>query len=342
MNCWCCMPLVLALAASEPAPATGPDSKARAPEPSAPAGPPPAPGRAAPEWLSAAGATGSEERASPEGALAWGDLLVAESSFAAASRAYENLVRCWPAAPQARGALLAAARAALVAKDYDRAERLAHELRSRWREPANALEQDQLVVQIGEARLGNALAGTLAPGESGTQARRALAAFSAVLANDQAGPWVERAALGRARAWLALGKTSRGIEALEEFLKDYPRSPLVPDARAELAATTSAKARGRSPERSVLKDARESAEWARQQAAGSPAGAASEAADAIAETYRAIAARQAELKMDEARLYLRLRQRRAAETVLRAILGRYGNTPSAQDAARLLEELARE
>jgi hypothetical protein len=148
--------------------------------------------------------------------------------------------------------------------------------------------------------------------------------------------------LGKARAWLALGKTARGIEGLEAFLKSYPRSPLVPDARAELASATSAKAHGRPPERAVLKDARESAEWAREGAALAPAGSPPSAADAIAETYRAIAARQAELKIDEARLYLRLRQRRAAQTVLRAVLGRYGDTPSAQEAARLLEELARE
>jgi len=39
-------------------------------------------------------------------------------------------------------------------------------------------------------------------------------------------------------------------------------------------------------------------------------------------------------------LYRWLRQRRAAETVLRSVIGRYGDTPAADAAAKLLEELA--
>ena len=90
--------------------------------------------------------------------------------------------------------------------------------------------------------------------------------------------------------------------------------------------------------------ARESVEWAEQgvDAAAREGEPSSEAPASIRETYRAIAARQAELKIEEARLYLSLEQKRAAATVLRSILGRYGDTPSAQAASKLLEELARE
>ncbi len=296
----------------------------------------PAPAAAAPAWLGADGRPDAEQGASPASALAWADLLAAEGSYAAASRAYEGLVRRWPAAPEAPGAMLAAARSALAAGDHDRTERLANELRGRWRAAEHAGEQDQLLIALGESRLGEALSGRQRPGDAAEQARRAMTVFGVILAQDRTGPLAERAAFGRARAWLAQGKTAKGIAALEQFLKDYPRSPLVPDARGELAAANTARVRNRSQEGEVLADARESAEWARQGGAASPG----PASDAIAETYRSIAARQAELKIEEARLYLRLRQRRAAETVLRSVLGRYGDTPSAEAAAVLLEELA--
>jgi outer membrane protein assembly factor BamD (BamD/ComL family) len=298
---------------------------------------------ARPEWLDASGAPASGERASPQAALAWAELLAAESSYSAASRAYEALLRRWPAAPQAREALLGAARAALAAGEYDRAEALAGELRNRWPLGQDAPDREMLSLVIAEARLAGP-GGAEPAGKAGEyQAKQALKAFSDILEREKAGPCAERAALGRARTHLALGSRSRAIGAYEDFLKVFPNSELVPTARAELASASSARARGQGNERAALDDARESTAWAEGQAkAGEGRGEAAEAEAAIRETYRAIAARQAELKMEEARLYLKLRKTEAAETVLRSVLGRYGDTPSAQAAAKLLEKLAQE
>lgn len=292
---------------------------------------------APPEWLSAAGRAAAEEAASPEAALAWAELLAREASLSAASRACEGLARRWPRAPQAESAFLNAARDALAAGEFDRAETLLGEMRERWPRGELALQRDQASLAVAETRLEAASGGALAEASARRQAQLAFKSFTAMIERDRAGPCAEPAALGRARAFLALGNRGKAIQALENFLNAYPRSDLVPEARRLLAEATSTRARGKSREGDALAEARDSAEWARQQAAPAPFGTS-----AIDETYRAIAARQAELKIDEARLYIRLKKPRAAEWVLRSVLRRYGDTPSAREAAELLEELAGE
>lgn len=312
-------------------------------EPSAPGAKPPEP--PPPEWLSASGASASEEAASPAAAQAWARLLDAEGNYAAASRAWEGLFRVWPDAAEAPRAALAAAEAACDAGNLARADALLAEARARWGhlDPV-ALHCDRIDVSIAEVRLRAASRSEVGPGQARSQARRALRSLQALLERDKVGPWSDRAALGAARAELILARhrrglgplfvnhRARGVAALEKFLKDYPRSELVPQARKELAAERASWSRGRSPERADLAGAREEIEWARQQAG---------AQEGIERVYRDIAAREAELMIEEARLYRRLRQRRAAETVLRALLGRYGRTPAAARAAELLEELSR-
>lgn len=298
--------------------------------------------RPPPEWLSAGGRPAGEELASPEAAMAWAALLARESSFAAASRAYEGLARRWPRAEQAEGALLAAGRAALAAGEFDRAEQLAYELSARWPRGETALDRDGLVLLTAEGRLSAAAEGRLPERAAAAEARKALKSLTALLERDRAGPYAERAALGRALAWLALADRGSAMAALEKFLADYPRSDLVPEARRLLAEAASTRARGKAREPLEIRGALEGAGWAGEQAADGRGEEASEEVRAIRETYRAIAARQAELKVDEARLYLRLRRRGAAETVLRGVLARYGDSPAAQDAAKLLEKLARE
>ncbi len=324
------MTLLLALAAAAPAPKT----KARAKAPAKAAAAKPAGERA--QWIGASGLEAGAEKASPEGVMLWARLLAKEKSMAAASRAYEGLVRRWPGAPVAERALRAAARAALAAGQVDRALKLLRELGARWPEGATATERDRVEVAIAESRLAAAGAESLPHKKARRAAKIAYREFMAILRRQRAGPVAERAALGRARALHALGKIGGAIKALEDFLRAFPRSQLVRTARKELVAIRSRRARGRSPERGVLIRGRKNIGWDVKTV---PQG--SEDA-AILKTYRAIAARQAELKIKEAKLYVRLKKPRAAETVLRSVLRRYGDTSSAARAARMLEELSEE
>ena len=88
--------LVLVLALAAAAPVKKPAAKAEAAKPAS----------KSPQWIGASGLEAGAERASPEGAMLWARLLARENSFAAASRAYENLARRWPGAPGAERALL--------------------------------------------------------------------------------------------------------------------------------------------------------------------------------------------------------------------------------------------
>lgn len=289
-----------------------------------------------PEWISASGAESGSERTGPEAAAAWARLLAGEGSYAAASRAYENLVRRWPGAPGAERALLEAARAALAAGQFDRTARLVAELRARWPEGETAAERDRTELSAAEVRLAASADPALSAGAAQKHAKSAYRAFGAILKRDRAGEIAERAALGRARTVYRLGKAARAAKMLKEFLQVFPRSKLIPEVRRELADIEARRARHRSVEPQVLDRARERVERAMEQAAAD----GGEPHQAIRETYRAIAARQAELKMEEAELYIRLKKPRAAETVLRSVLRRYGDTPAAKRAAELLEELS--
>jgi outer membrane protein assembly factor BamD (BamD/ComL family) len=305
-----------------------------APETEAEGTPPPA-------WLSADGRESGAEAASPEAAETRARLLAAEGSFAAASRAYERLARRWPGEGRAERALLEAARAALAAAEYDRAMKLVAEMRSRWPDGDTAADRDRTELEVGERRLEAAGA----PGASAQvvrgEAEAAYRVFAGILRRDRAGPIVERATLGRARAQQLLGKPNRAIRTLEVFLREFPASDLAPAAWRELAELRSGRVRNRAPEREVLAEAAEQIRIAESFAEKSGNRDAAEKR-AIEETWRAIAERQAELKIEEARLYLRMRRPAAAEYVLRSVLRKYGETPSAARAAELLEELTAE
>jgi outer membrane protein assembly factor BamD (BamD/ComL family) len=291
-----------------------------------------------PVWLTAAGNEAWFESASPEAAMEWSGRLEAEGSHAAASRSFENLARRWPGAGQVEAAMLNAARCAVAAQQFDRAFKLVLEMRARWPEGARAVERDEVEVEVGEARLAAVAASRLTGRRAAREVKAAFRVFAEILKRDRAGPVVERAVLGRARAQQLLGRPGAALETIEKFLAEFPRSSLVPEARRMLAEVRSGRARERSPEFQVLAESREAAGWALDQAGQSRGGAESERA--IRETYRHIAFRQAELKMEEARLYVRMGRPAAAEWVLRSILRSYGDTPSARRAADLLEELA--
>ncbi len=320
--------LVLLMALAVAAPAKKPAAEAKAAKPAG----------KSPEWISASGLEAGAERASLQGAMLRAGLLAKERSFAAASRAYGNLVRRWPGAPVAERALLEAAGTALAAGQHARAVKLVRELGARWPGGTTAELRDRTELAIAEARLTASRNRSLSAKRAKREAGVAYREFTAILKRERVGPLAERAALGRARALYRLGRIGRAVKALANFLKSTPRSPLAPTVCNDLAVIRSNRARGRSLERGELERIMEELDWELE--AGRRAATKKPADEAIRETYKAIAARRAELKIDEARLYIRLKKPRAAETVLRSVLRRYGDTPSAGRAARLLEELS--
>jgi outer membrane protein assembly factor BamD (BamD/ComL family) len=340
--------IFLALAASPPSgspkEALGPVAPEKKPAPKTPAEPKRKKKPASPEWLLASGLGVRSERTGPEAAATWARLLAGEKSHAAASRAFENLLRRWPGAPQAESALLAAARQAMAAGQFDRAVKLVAGLRARWPEGRSAPMRDLTEVEIGEARLLAAGRKSFSARKTRSECKAAYRVFAAILKRDRAGPIVERATLGRARALYGMGKIGRAVKTLEVFLREFPASRLAPTARQQLAAYRSTRARGRSTESQVLDEEGRGIGWIYSGPDGKGKDKdkhkGEDEDDAIRRTYEAIAARQAELKIAEARLYLRLKKPRAAEWVLRSVLRRYGDTPSAKEAARMLERLS--
>ena len=289
-------------------------------------------------WLSADGREAGSEKANPDSAMAWAGLLVREESFSAASRSYENLVRRWPGAPVAEKAMLESAECALRAGEYDRAVKLVREMRERWLEGDLARKRDLLEVRIGEKRLAAIDGSGMGPGRIQREARAAFKVFAGILKRERFGIIVERATLGRARALYRMGSIARAIHTLEVFLREFPRSDLSEIVRRDIADMRSGRARNRSAESQVLEEQREDIDWILKEIADDPAKTSEK--EIIRETFKAIARRQAELKIREARLYLKLRKVSAAEHVLRTVLRRYGETPSAAVAAEMLEELA--
>ncbi len=293
--------------------------------------------RACPEWLLSNGLPASEEDLSPKKAEEWARLLAREKSHAAASRAYEALLRRWPGSDRAEGALLAAAQNAVAARQYDRARKLVEELRARWLEGKSSVARDRTEVSIGERRLSESLKHAHGSRASKREAKAAYRVFGGILKRDRAGPVVERATLGRAQALYRMNRIARAIKTLEVFLREFPRSDLIVEARRRLAAYQAERVSGRSPESDFLKRTGEQkghiqsykgGNWKKNDDA------------AIRRTFEAIAERQAELKIAEAKLYVKLKKPRAAEWVLRSVLRRYGSTRSAKKAAEMLEELA--
>lgn len=295
----------------------------------------------APGWIRADGTGAVAELASPEAAEEHARLLSGEGSHEAASRAWENLVRRWPGAPGAETALLAAARSALAAGDFDRASGLIAEMRGRWPEGPTAARQEAVEIEVAEARLASAGAREL-DRAAARELKLAYREFNAYLKRFQAGTLAERAALGRARAAYRLGKVAKAVKLMENFLDTFPRSRLVPAVLHELADINSQRARGRSPENQELDRAATNLFSAVQYVKSSGAADGQRQVDAIQEAYDDISVRQAELKIEEARLYLRMKRPDSAQWVLRSVLRNYGETPSALTAAEMLEELSRE
>ncbi len=291
-------------------------------------------------WLSAEGVESGAVRESPASLRARAEMLSAEHSWSAASRAYESVFRRWPASEGAEKDVLSAAKCAVEARKFERASRLVKEMRARWPEGETASERDLVEVRVGEARLAWAASGQLSARESARQVQGAYDVFAVILRRERTGPAVERATLGRARALYRMGRVRKAIRTLEVFLKEFPGSRRhSAEAWRELAAMRSGQVRGKSSERQVLEEGLSQVKYARSWL-GQEGDAAAGDRRAIDRTWQAIAARQAELKIDEARLYLRMKRPRAAECVLRSVLRRYGDTPSAARAAKLLEELS--
>jgi len=291
-----------------------------------------------PEWRLASGLPASEEDLSPGKAEEWARLLAREKSHAAASRAYEALLRRWPGSERAEKALLAAAGNAVAAGQYDRARKLVSELRARWPEGETAAARDRTEVSIGEGRLSESIKHPHGSRASKSEAKAAYKVFGLILKRERAGPVVERATLGRAQALYRMNRVAGAIKTLEVFLREFPRSELVLEARRRLASYRALRVRGRSPEARILEESREQKDLIDSYSGDDWEKKADDRA--IRRTFEAIAERQAELKIAEARLYLKLRKPRAAEWVLRSVLRRYGSTRSAKRAAEMLEELA--
>ncbi|MHC4916143.1 MAG: tetratricopeptide repeat protein [Planctomycetota bacterium] len=294
------------------------------------------------QWLSADGTEAGVDAETPESAGARARLLAAEHSWSAASRAYESIVRRWPGSEGAEAAMLAAAVSAVEAREFERAVALIREMRARWPESRAAAERDMAEVRVGEARLAWAASGQVSAREAAGHVRGAYEVFAAILRRERTGPAVERATLGRARSLYRMGKVRKAIKTLEVFVKEFPGSRRhAAEAWAELAAMRSGQVRGKARESQVLDKGMTEVGYAKSwlEEDGEKSGGDREAID---RTWRAIAARQAELKIDEARLYLRMKRPRAAECVLRSVLRRYGDTPSVARAAKMLEELSGE
>jgi outer membrane protein assembly factor BamD (BamD/ComL family) len=293
-----------------------------------------------PEWLLASGLPASEEKLSPKAAEEWAGLLAGEKSYAAASRAYEATLRRWPGGVNAERALLRSAHYAVLAGAFKRAAKLIKEMRVRWPEGKMAVARDRTEVEIGEGLLAGATRWPHGSRRSRREAKAAYKVFAEILKRDRAGPIVERATLGRARALYRMNKIAKAISTVKVFLREFPRSKMTPEARRLLAAYRAGRVRDRSPERAELIDVTDQKTYIESHYPD-PKGSKSKAGDAaIRRTFEAIAERQAVLKIEEARLYVRLKRPRAAEWVLRSVLRRYGDTRSAKKAAELLEELS--
>ncbi len=291
-----------------------------------------------PEILGSSGLPVGAQASAPEDAKKWADLLAREGSFASASRAYENLARRWPGSAGAESAMLQASRNALAAGDYLRSHRLLGQLRQLWPKGSKSHQCALTELQIAESRIAVGSASGVAKKSRVRAAGVAYKTFCRILKRERAGEIAERAALGKAQALNLMEKVGPALKTLEAFLRHYPRSALVPAVRSAMARIRAGRARHRSSERHELQVSREGAGWALEAVEGQDPN--TPVRQALDETYREISERQAQLKLEEAALYLRLKRESSAHCVLLSILRKYGETKAAIRAAALLEELS--
>jgi outer membrane protein assembly factor BamD (BamD/ComL family) len=291
-----------------------------------------------PEILGSSGLPVGAQASAPEDAKKWADLLAREGSYASASRSYENLARRWPGSAGAESAMLQASRNALAAGDYLRSHRLLGKLRQRWPQGTMSHQCDLTELQIAESRIVVGSAPRASKKSRVRAAGLAYKTFCRILKRERAGEIAQRAALGKAQALNLMEKVGPALKTLAAFLRHYPRSVLVPTVRSLMARIRAGRARHRSSERHELQVSREGAGWALEAVEGDAPG--TPVRQALNETYREISERQAQLKLEEAALYLRLKRASSAHCVLLSILRKYGETKAAVRAAALLEELS--